>query len=464
MKNKLLTATILLSCLHTPFLSAAIGTPDPEYTIPVVGKTTFTIDYVVVDGYSHRVAFAGNPDGEPVVIMTGYPEDDLPAARWLVDEMNNHPEGGKYRYILVHVPFLEDYSVPNYSKAPEYKTKYAEYNGQDVKTGKTIEYKGVLPVDPRYDHENQAKAYYSIVRGGLGIEKAHFVGHDRGAVITDYMLGEHPELVLTYSRGSQAWKRFDKEWEELGHEGIFIGPPHAIFATEGAAMSLEKIFNESFPFALSTPSFTRVAALADPKSELGKRFKAIRDMADRPEHYLRVTREMFRQSKLEYEVEQRIDPNNSFSIVNTEFPLMHFQGGDELIAAKDVPGAKLVNEKTQTYKYADLPDKLGYLSYQVSEQPWFGKYNWYEGEIVNLNPDTVYQSPNDPVWKENWDKYVTDHADGTYQTLQTMKDARFDRFAIIPNAVHFSHIENPKASAWAILDFIADSKDVEVSN
>lgn len=60
-------------------------------------------------------------------------------------------------------------------------------------------------------------------------------------------------------------------------------------------------------------------------------------------------------------------------------------------------------------------------------------------------------------------KYVTEHANGTYQTLQTLEGARFDRFAIIPNAVHFSHIENPKASAWAVLDFIADSKKDEAS-
>lgn len=77
---------------------------------------------------------------------------------------------------------------------------------------------------------------------------------------------------------------------------------------------------------------------------------------------------MFRQSNLEYEVEQRIDPNNAHSIVNTDFPLMHFQGGDELIGAKDVPGAKLVDEKTQTYKYADLPEYLGYVSHQVCDR------------------------------------------------------------------------------------------------
>lgn len=178
-------------------------------------------------------------------------------------------------------------------------------------------------------------------------------------------------------------------------------------------------------------------------------------MANRPAHYLRVTREMFRQSNLEYEVERRIDPKNKHSVVKTNFPLMHFLGEDELIAAKDVTGAQLVDEKTQTYKFADLPGKLGLVSHQVSEQPWFGKYNWYKGEIVNLNPNTVFQSPNDPIWKENYAKHITEHAGGIYKTLES---ARFDRFALIPNAVHFSHIENPKACAWAIFDFITDLK------
>ena len=167
---------------------AANGRPDDGYKIPSVEKTKFTIDYIEVDGYPHRVAYAGNPDGEPVILMTGFPEDDLPSARWFINEMTKHPDGDQYRYIVVQVPFLEEYAVPTYSRGPDYKIKYAELDGFDPKTLQPVRYKGVTPVDPRYDHENQAKVYYSIVRGGLGIEKAHFIGHDRGAVITDYSL------------------------------------------------------------------------------------------------------------------------------------------------------------------------------------------------------------------------------------------------------------------------------------
>lgn len=434
------------------------GKPNPGYNIPAVGTTQFTVDYVEVDGYPHRVAYAGNPNGEPVVLMTGFPEDDLPSMRWLIDEMINHPEGGKYRYIMVHVPYLENYSVPTYSTAPDFRVKYAEYDGFNGNTRKAEIYKNVLPVDPRFDHENQAKTYYNIIRGGLGIEKAHFVGHDRGAVVTDYMLGAHPELAITYSRGSQAWKRFDEEWHDLGKKGIIIGPPHSIFATDSTKDALKKIMEEGFPFLFTSAPFRIKASVADPTSELGKRWLSIQEMKDRPDHYYRVTREMFRQSNLGYEVGRRIDPNNKESIVNTEFPMMHFQGEDELIQAKNIPGAKLVDKATNTYKFADLPGKLGYATNQISEQPWFGKYNWFRGEIVNLKPDTIYQAQNDAEWQANEKKYVTDHAAGTYRTLQTLEGARFDRFALIPDAVHFSHIENPKACAWAILDFITESK------
>ena len=437
---------------------AANGRPDDGYKIPSVEKTKFTIDYIEVDGYPHRVAYAGNPDGEPVILMTGFPEDDLPSARWFINEMTKHPDGDQYRYIVVQVPFLEEYAVPTYSRGPDYKIKYAELDGFDPKTLQPVRYKGVTPVDPRYDHENQAKVYYSIVRGGLGIEKAHFIGHDRGAVITDYMLGAHPEMALSYSRGSQAWTVYDKVWDELVKDGIYIGPPHALFATPNTAATLEKIIGEGYPFLLVTPTFVKNAAPANKRSELGQRWQAIQDMRNRPEHYLRVSREIFRQSNLEYEVGQRIDPNNEKSILKTDFPMMHFQGEDEMIEARDVPGVELIDEKTQTYKFADLPEKQGILSHQVSEQPWFGKYNWYETEIVNLNPDTVFQSPNDSVWQENVAKYVKTKADGIYKTLDTKEGARFDRFALIPDAVHFSHIENPEACAWAVLDFIADSK------
>lgn len=450
--------SIALPALMSSNVFAENSTSNQSYSIPSVEQTEFTIDYIEVDGYPHRVAYAGNPDGEPVILMTGFPEDDLPTARWFINEMTKHPEGDQYRYIMVHVPFLEEYAVPTYSRAPDYTIKYAELDGFDVKTHQPVRYKGVTPVDPRYDHENQAKVYYSIVRGGLGIEQAHFIGHDRGAVITDYMLGAHPEMALSYSRGSQAWTVYDSGWDKLAGDGVFIGPPHSLFATPGTAGALEKIFGEGYPFLLVTPTFVKKAATADKESELGQRWQAIQDMRNRPEHYLRVSREIFRQSNLEYEVGQRIDPNNANSILKTDFPMMHFQGEDEMIEAKDVPGVELLDEKTQTYRFADLPEKQGVLSHQVSEQPWFGKYNWYEGEIVNLNPETIFQSPNDDVWKENVEMHVRVQANGIYKTLDTLDGARFDRFALIPDAVHFSHIENPQACAWAVLDFIADTK------
>ena len=50
--------------------------------------------------------------------------------------------------------------------------------------------KDTLAVDPRFDLENCAHTLRSILIDGLKIERAHFVGHDRGCIIMDNMLGE----------------------------------------------------------------------------------------------------------------------------------------------------------------------------------------------------------------------------------------------------------------------------------
>ena len=228
---------------------------DSSYAIPSVGWTSFDIDYVMVNGFPHRVAYAGNAEGVPVVLMSGVFEDDLSVFRWMIDEMIGLPNGGDFRFVMVTIPFFEEYAVPTYSMPPDFEVRYARFDGLDLVARKPVPQKGILPVDPRYDHRNQAKTLYSILRGGLNIEKAHFIGHDRGAVIIDYLLGEYPELALSYSRGSQGWTRYDPGWAALIDQGIMVGPPHGVFRTELGALLLKMLFTTGFPVLAASPAW-----------------------------------------------------------------------------------------------------------------------------------------------------------------------------------------------------------------
>lgn len=428
---------------------------DSSYNIPAVESTEFEIDYIMVNGHPHRVAYAGDQGGVPVVLMAGIFEDDLSVFRWMINEMRKHPTGLKLRYIMLTIPFFEEYAIPTYASSPEFGLTYAKYDGYNPFTKEVVKLKGIVPVDPRYDHQNQAKTVYSILRGGLNIEKAHFIGHDRGAVILDYLLGEFPNLALSYSRGSQGWTQFDPSWKKLVEEGVFVGPPHNVFRTECAAALLRGMLNCSIPmWAPASPAWVKQAAIANPVTEIGQRWATYIGMQERPRDYFRRTREMFRQSDFAYEAARRADPENANSILKSKFPLQQFQSADELKDAADIPGAELVDAGTRTYKFADIPGNYGHVCNHVGDQPWFGKYNLFEGEVINLQPETRFQAPNDPIWQENFARYVTECREGQYMTLQTKPGARMNRFALIPNCGHWSQIENPSGCAAAIIDFI----------
>tara|TARA_B000000441_G_C21379686_1_gene143309 strand:+ start:195 stop:491 length:297 start_codon:yes stop_codon:yes gene_type:complete len=81
-----------------------------DYTLPDTNGVSFEVDYVEIKGHHHRIARAGNPEGTPVIVMMGVFEDSLMDSRWLVASMVNHPRGDEYRFIVVTVPFLEEYT------------------------------------------------------------------------------------------------------------------------------------------------------------------------------------------------------------------------------------------------------------------------------------------------------------------------------------------------------------------
>jgi hypothetical protein len=53
-------------------------------------------------------------------------------------------------------------------------------------------------------------------------------------------------------------------------------------------------------------------------------------------------------------------------------------------------------------------------------------------------------------------QYITDK--GEYKKIAIKDGARFSNFYLIPNAAHFNVIENPRACALAIEDFIISLK------
>ncbi|MEM7374903.1 MAG: hypothetical protein AAF587_40295 [Bacteroidota bacterium] len=444
-----------------------------DYSIPAVGQTTFDVAYINIEDHDHRIAITGNPDGIPVVVMMGVFEDSLMDSRWLVSAMANHPAGKGYRFIIVTVPFLEEYTDIRINE--EVKAKFDGFKPP----AKTIPMKGTVSVDPRFDLENCAYTLRAILREGLGIEQAHFVGHDRGCIIMDNMLGEFPEMALSYSRGSQGWTQFEDQWYELVDKGIFLGPPHNIMRTGFFAPFLRNALRGGFPFYFTAPMFAKKASIADPESELGQRWAAFQGMGDQSDRFFELTRQMFRQTDFAYERQRRIDPANPASILNTRFPLMQFQGSEEMVRAADIPGAKKMSIwrkiaglfgagsvtgiarigrfRFPTYQYADLPDDLGIVSNHIGDQPYFGKWNFFPDEVEDLIPGGSWQDRNSPVWQENYQKYVRVQAAGTYATLQTKANARMTRFAIILDSLHWTHIENPEGVAAACMDFIVDS-------
>ena len=445
---------------------------ESDYSISDTNGVSFEVDYVEVKGHNHRIALAGNPEGTPVIVMMGVFEDSLMDSRWLVASMVNHPRGDEYRFIVVTVPFLEEYTTIQIDG-----NTMSKYDGMKP-PNRIVPMKGTKPVDPRFDLENCAHTLKDILTEGLGIERAHFVGHDRGCIIMDNMLAEFPELAISYSRGSQGWTKFDEDWYNLTEKGIFLGPPHRIMATEAFPPLLGSAIRGGAPFGFIAPTFAIEGSMAPPGSEVSERWAAIQSMPRQTQKFFKLTRQMFRQTDFLDEGKRRTDRSRGFCILDTDFPMMQFQGSDEMIRAQDIPGARkmpilrklrgllgggqvtgifrIFRLRFPTYIFADLPDDHGIISNHTGDQPYWGKWNFWPDDVEDLLPGGEFQDRGDPKWKENHDRYVTTMADGRYSTLQTKEGGRFSRFVIVSDALHWTHIERPENVAWACMDFIAD--------
>ena len=294
----------------------------------------------------------------------------------------------------------------------------------------------------------------------------------------DNMLAEFPEVAISYSRGSQGWTKFEEDWYELTDKGIFLGPPHRIMATKAFPPLLGSAIRGGAPFGFIAPSFAIEGSPATPGTELHERWEAIQSMPEQSENFFRLTRQMFRQTDFLDEGKRRSDRSRGFSILDTNFPMMQFQGADEMLKAEDIPGARkmpflrkvkgllgggyvtgifrLFRLRFPTYIFADLPNDHGLISNHTGDQPYWGKWNFWPDVVEDLLPGGEFQDRENPAWKENSERYVTSMAEGRYSTLQTKDGGRFSRFTIVSDALHWTHIERPENVAWACMDFIGD--------
>ena len=106
--------------------------------------------------------------------------------------------------------------------------------------------------------------------------------------------------------------------------------------------------------------------------------------------------------------------------------------------------------------YENLPDDFGIVSNHTGDQPYFGIWNFWADEVEDLLPGGTFQDRNNSQWKKNYQKFVELDKSGRYAKLSTKKGARFSRFVIISDALHWTHIERPENVAQACLDFILD--------
>ena len=444
------------------------------YSLPQTNGINFAVKYIEIEGHKHRVSLAGNKKGTPVILMMGVFEDSLADARWLVSNMVINDKESKFYFITVTVPFLEEYTV-----IKKHPTMTAKYDGF-IPPSKIIKMRGKVKIDPRFDLENCAHTLKKIISVGLKIKRAHFVGHDRGCIIMDNMLAQYPEMAISYSRGSQGWTNFKEEWTKLTEEGIFLGPPHRIMATKAFPKLLKSAIMGGAPFGFIAPSFSKEAAIAKKGTEISDRWEAIQGMPNQSDYFFKLTRQIFRQTDFLDEGRRRSDRSRGFCILDTDFPMMQFQGSDEMLLAEKIPGAKkmpfyrkimgligfgkvrgifrLFRLRFPTYIFADLPGDFGIISNHTGDQPYWGIWNFWPNEIEDLLPGGKFQDRDDPTWKKNWKKFVKTNSSNKYSTIKTKKGARFSRFVIIKNALHWTHIERPENVAAACFDFIKDNE------
>lgn len=379
-----------------------------EHDIDLDG-VTLRSRLLTLGSYQHRYTECGYSDAPPaktIVMMGGVPTDASETFYWFVAALTRKDSG--LRCIIIHPPYTEAYSVI------ETGSQKSRHNALALPFNLVVDLHKIS-IDTRFDHRNQAIVAYDIF-SALGLKQAHFVGHDRGAVIFDYLISEHPDAALSYSRCAQLWDTYDTEWGDLA-PSLIVGSPHRQMALPWQGRLLFFLVTVlQRPIQILSPGFIREGKRAKPGSCAYDRWTHLRyGLLTVTDDTLAKMRQTFMQTDSQDEVKAR-EP-----LKFTNVPIMQLQGKDEFaVNSSGVP---------------------------VSDQPYFGRYNLFPNDVEDMYPGAVTQS------RESRQEHLIESKD-SYRLLKLKPSARFSRFALIPNAAHFLIVENPSACADALYAFV----------
>ena len=374
-----------------------------------IKRLNFKEYFVSIGNEDHAVCEIGDHEAtsdKTLLLIGGIPTNPIESMSWLAEQL--HKIDSTLRIIIFNIPYYDEHF------AIEYSNEFAISNGESLITQKEIDF-STHKIDPKFSHVNQSKTV-NLLMDEMGIDAAHVVGHDRGAVILENLCINNPERVITYSRGSQVWDYVDPKWKNLAPK-ILIGPPHRIMSIyHQFRLLFFAVMNLNKPIHLLSETFKINGRSSKRGSDIYDRYTHLKYKSQISyKNYFKKIQQSFLQGGIDNEVQNRIN------LKNTSIPIMQFQGEDEFKRASN-----------------------GSL---ISDQPYFGKYNLFRNEIEDIYPSAVDQS-SVPLKKE----YVSDM--GLYKEIQLKVGATFDKFFLIPDAAHFNVIENPKACASAIYNFI----------
>ena len=190
---------------------------------PLIELSNFRKYFVTINNEDHSVWEIGNKDAvkeKTLILIGGIPTDPLKSMSWLADCLNRIDNS--LRIIIFNMPYYEDHFMINLADS------LAISNGESLTTKKTIDF-SKLKVDPKFSHINQSKTI-KLLMDEMGIDSAHLIGHDRGAVILENLCIIYPYKALSYSRGSQVWNHYKPEWKKLAPD-VLVGTPHSIMSS-----------------------------------------------------------------------------------------------------------------------------------------------------------------------------------------------------------------------------------------
>ena len=365
---------------------------------------------ILIDGYKHLYTTCGNFNAESnqtLIMMGGIPSDPSESLYWMASELIK--KNPSLKILIIHLPFYENYSkIELTDDTAKFNTLNLPFNRESSNAN--------VKVDPKFSHYNQSKIVEKILNK-LEISKAHFIAHDRGVIVFEYLMTRNNDLFLSFSRGAQVWDYYEEEWSKLA-PFICVGPPHRFMTKPWQLKFLFTLVTFfGFPLAIRSEGFLKKCRGSNKNTELFNRFTHLTyktNMADK--NFLNKVKQTMLQTDSSLEIENRKN-------LPKDIKIMQFQGEDEF----------RLNSK----------NKL------ISDQPYFGKYNLFRNEIEDIYPECSHQ-----VKSKLQSKYID--CKNEYKKISLLPSARMSFFALIPDSAHFNVIENPKGCASAVYDFITE--------